>query len=158
MVATLLLVAGAVGCASAQRPSGTTAAPTAFPPAANSTEPDPGPLPAPEALTDVMYRVADPAVPGADKLGLIAGATPPEAATLDGFAAALRDGGFAPVTFTAADIGWTGQPSTVRATITVSTTNPADPPDFTFPMEFRSIPGGWQLTRETAEMLFSIDR
>lgn len=142
----------AAGCAPG--PSGVPAAQSA-PPVAPAL-PDPGPPPPAEALTGVLSRLADPRVPGADKLVLVAEATPSEAASLDRFAAALRDGGFDPVIFTATEIGWTGQPSTVRATVTVSTTNAADPGDFSFPMEFRSAAGGWQLTRETAEMLLEL--
>ena len=121
---------------------------------------DPGPPPPPEALADVMYRLADPAVPGADKLPLLQDSTPADAVTLDRFAAALRDGGFSPVAFKATDVHWAGDqpgdaPATVLATVTVTTTNPANPGDFSFPMEFYTGPAGWQLTRDTAEMLLA---
>ena len=121
-----------------------------------------GPLPAPEALTDVMYRLADVAVPGADKLQLIQNASPSEAAALDNFAAALRDGGFTPVTVTATEIRWSdADPGDTLATIKFTTTNPGktnpgNPGEFTFPMEFRPTGGGWQLTRETADMLLEV--
>ncbi len=121
-----------------------------------------GPLPAPEALTDVMYRLADVAVPGSDKLQLIQNASPSEAAALDNFAAALRDGGFTPVTVTATEIRWSdADPGDTLATIKVTTTNPGktnpgNPGEFTFPMEFRPAGGGWQLTRETADMLLEV--
>lgn len=113
-------------------------------------------LPAPEALTDVLYRLADPSVKGSDKLTLVEGTTPDDAATIDKFAAALRDGGFTPLTFTAADIRWSDrQPDDALATINVTTPNPANPGGFTFPMEFRSHQGSWQLSRQTAEMLLA---
>jgi hypothetical protein len=113
-------------------------------------------LPAPEALTDVLYRLADPAVKGSDKLALVEGTTPDDAATIDKFAAALRDGGFTPLTFTAADIRWSDrQADDALATINVTTSNPANPGGFTFPMEFRSHQGVWQLSRQTAEMLLA---
>jgi hypothetical protein len=121
-----------------------------------------GPLPAAEALTDVMYRLADAAVPGSDKLQLIENASPSEAAALDNFAAALRDGGFTPVTVTATDIRWSdADPGDTLATIKVTTTNPGNsnpgnPGEFTFPMEFRPTGDGWQLTRETADMLLEV--
>ena len=121
-----------------------------------------GPLPAPEALTDVMYRLADVAVPGSDKLQLIENASPSEAAALDNFAAALRDGGFTPVTVTATEIRWSdADPGDTLATIKITTTNPGktnpgNPGEFTFPMEFRPAGGGWQLTRETADMLLEV--
>ena len=127
---------------------------------------DPGPPPPPEALTDVMYRLADPAVPGADKLPLVQNSAPTDAATLDRFAAALHAGGFSPATFAATDVHWAddqpGDPpgpmlATVLATITVTTTNPTNPGPFSFPMVFHAGPAGWQLTRQTAEMLLAFD-
>lgn len=117
---------------------------------------DPGPLPPPEALTAVMYRLADPAVPGADKLLLVQDTAPVDAATFETFAAALRDGGFTPITFTATDIRPADtRPDDVLATIGVTTSNPDDPGEFSFPMEFRTGGDGWQLTRETADMLLA---
>lgn len=121
-----------------------------------------GPLPAPEALTDVMYRLADVAVPGSDKLQLIENASPSEAAALDNFAAALRDGEFTPVMVTATEVRWSdADPGDTLATIKITTTNPGktnpgNPGEFTFPMEFRPAGGGWQLTRETADMLLEV--
>ena len=113
-------------------------------------------LPAPEALTDVLYRLADPAVKGTDKLALVEGTTADDAATIDKFAAALRDGGFTPLTFSAADIRWSDrEPDDALATVNVTTSNPANPGGFTFPMEFRSHQGSWQLSRQTAEMLLA---
>ena len=126
-----------------------------------------GPLPAPAALTDVMYRLADPAIPGVEKLSLVQNATPSEAATLDKFAAALRDGGFAPVTFEATGIRWSDtEPGDALATITVTTTTnpttnpttkPGSPGEFAFPMVFRPTGDGWQLSRETADTLLQFD-
>jgi uncharacterized lipoprotein YbaY len=126
-----------------------------LPRVSSTTVADPGPLPPPEALADVMNRLADPAVPGTDKLALVQNAAPPDAAILDQFSAALRDGGFSPVVFKVTDVRWADQPGAVLAVVTVSTTNPANPGEFSFPMEFRTGPGGWQLTRETAEMLLA---
>lgn len=114
------------------------------------------PLPAPEALTDVVSRLADPAVPGSDKANLIESATPDTAANLDKFGNALRDGGYLPMTFTATNLAWSDKtPSNVMATISVSTARP-NTGAFTFPMEFTPSPGGWQLSRKTAEMLLSL--
>ena len=160
----ILTVAGVVlsGCAgngdTRSAPSVTT--PSVSASAARPAPADPGPPPPPEALTDVMYRLADPAVAGADKLPLVQNSAPTDAATLDRFAAALRDGGFSPVAFKAADVRWTRDepgdaPETVLATVTVTTTNPSKPGEFSFPMEFHAGPAGWQLTRETAEMLLA---
>ncbi len=113
-------------------------------------------LPAPEALTDVLYRLADPAVRGTDKLTLVEATTPDDAATIDTFAAALRDGGFTPLTFTADEIRWSDRRAgDALATVNVTTSNAANPGGFTFPMEFHPVGGGWQLSRETADMLLA---
>ena len=151
--AAVLMATGAVlaGCAD----HGASPSVPPPPPVSNTTAADPGPPPPPEALTDVMNRLADPAVPGTAKLPLVGNAAPPDAAMLDQFSAALRDGGFNPVAFTVTDVRWAHQPGQVLATVTVSTTNPAEPGEFSFPMEFRAGPGGWQLTRDTAEMLLA---
>jgi hypothetical protein len=119
-------------------------------------EPTAAALPAPDALTDVLYRLADPAVKGVDKLQLVEATTPDDAATIDKFAAALRDGGFTPLTFSATEIRWSDrQPNDALASINITTSNPAKPGGFTFPMEFHQDKGGWQLSRETANMLLA---
>lgn len=129
---------------------------TAIAPQSTSTQAATAPLPAAQALTDVMYRLADPAVPGTDKLALVANTSAADAVALDRFAGAMRDGGFTPVTFTATDIRWAdGRPRDVIASVSVTTTNPANPGQFSLPMEFAPAAGGWQLTRDTAEMLFA---
>lgn len=112
-------------------------------------------MPPPDALTDVLYRLADPGVPGSQKLNLIEGATPDSAGALDKFANALLDGGYAPMTFTARDIAWSDRhPADVVATVDVTTPNPGMS-GFTFPMEFKPHQGGWQLSQQTAEMLLA---
>jgi len=111
------------------------------------------PLPPAQALTDVLYRLADPAVPGNQKLDLVESATPDNAAALEKFATALVDGGYAPVTFNATDIAWSDKdPADVVATVNVTSPN-RDAPGFSFPMEFKPYPGGWQLSHQTADML-----
>lgn len=118
--------------------------------------PPSAPLPAPEALTDVLVRLADPAVPGSNKLNLVQGSTPEAAAALDRFTNAARDGGYLPMTFTANNVAWSAtDPSCVMATVVVTTANP-DRRQFTFPMEFVSSQGNWQLSRKTAEMLLAL--
>ena len=110
-------------------------------------------MPAPEALTDVLYRLADPAVPGVEKLNLVEGATPDNAAALDKFANALLSGGYAPMTFEARDIAWSDRdPADVVATVNVSTPRRGTP-GFSFPMEFKPYQNGWQLSHQTADML-----
>ena len=114
------------------------------------------PLPAPEVLTDVLSRLADPNVPGINKVNLVEGATPESAAGLDKFTNALRDNGYLPMTFAAKDIAWSDKnPSNVMATISVDTAQ-ANNGNFTFPMEFTPFQGGWQLSRRTAEMLLAL--
>lgn len=118
--------------------------------------PPTAPLPAADALIDVLNRLADPTVPGGNKVGLIEGATAESAATLDNFTNALRDNGYLPMTFAATDLAWSDKnPSHVRATVTVNTAQ-ANNGKFTFPMEFTPLQGGWQLSRRTAEMLLAL--
>lgn len=116
------------------------------------------PLPGPEALNAVLARLADPTVPGADKVSLVEGATPESAGTLDKFVNALRDNGYLPMTFAANNVAWSDKnPSHVMATVTVNTAQPNNP-TFTFPMEFTPFQGGWQLSRRTAEMLLALSK
>lgn len=127
-------------------------------PAATSSAPESpnAPLPPPEALTDVLSRLADPAVPGSEKLNLVEGSTPETASALDRFTNATRDGGYLPMTFAANNIARLAKDSSkVTATVVVTTANP-ERRDFTFPMEFNSFQGGWQLSRKTAEMLLAL--
>ena len=158
--AATLAVLGLSGCSrdlasTTPDPVATTASP-----AAAAQPADAGPLPAPEALSDVMSRLADPAVSGADKLPLVQNTVPADGAALDRFAAALRDTGFAPVTVSASEIRWSDDdPGNVVATIKVigsaSAPHGAGTGEFAFPMEFRRTGTGWQLTRETADMLLA---
>ncbi|HTY28391.1 MAG TPA: hypothetical protein VMD51_09625 [Mycobacterium sp.] len=155
--ATIMAALALSGCSNHdESKTAASAAQPQAPAVAISPPPATGPLPAPEALADVLYRLADPAVKGSDKLVLVESTTPDDATTIDRFAAALRDGGFTPLTVTATDIRWSDrQPGDTLATINVTTTNPANPGGFTFPMEFRPHDGGWQLSRETADMLLA---
>ena len=112
-------------------------------------------LPEPEALTDVLYRLSDPEVPGADKLALIEGAKPADAATIDKFATALKDGGYLPLSLDAAGLGWSERdPGNVTADVTVNTANPATG-TFSFPMDFTPNHGDWQLSQATAKSLLA---
>ena len=154
-IAAIVSVLGLSGCAG-HGESSSLSEPVTPPPTTAAAPLNPGPLPAPETLTDVMYRLADPAVPGADKLHLVQNAAASDAATLDTFAAALRDGGFTPLTFTATEVKWSDtQPGDTLATIKVTTANPGSPAEFVFPMQFRPVGGGWQLSRQTADMLLN---
>lgn len=129
-------------------------------PAGAALPADPGPLPPPGALSDVMTRLADPAVPGADKLPLVQNTVPADAPALDRFAGALRDNGFNPVTVSASEIRWSdSHPGDVLAIVKITGGKPGPPGvgpgEFSFPMEFTRAGAGWQLTRETAEELLA---
>jgi hypothetical protein len=120
------------------------------------TTPPTAPLPAPDALIDVLNRLADPNVPGINKVNLVEGATPESAATLDKFSNALRDNGYLPMTFAANNVAWSDKnPSNVMASVSVNTAKP-NRGNFTFPMEFTPSQGGWQLSRRTAETLLAL--
>ncbi|HEX7321921.1 MAG TPA: hypothetical protein VF299_03145 [Mycobacterium sp.] len=148
IVATTLGLAGCSHSESVPESAELPAPPVAAPPQA-------GVLPPPDALTDVLYRLADPAVPGADKLNLIDGAKPTDAPTLDKFATALRDGGYSPLTLQATDIGWSERdPGDAVANVNITTPKP-DTGGFSFPMEFTPYEGGWRLSHRTAELLLA---
>lgn len=134
------------------------AEPVAEVPVTSTTVPVQAPssaLPAAEALTDVLYRLSDPDVLGADKLALIEGAKPADAATIDKFATALNDGGYLPLNLDAAGLGWSDRnPGSVTADVTVNTANPGSAA-FAFPMEFKPNHGDWQLSQATAKSLLA---
>lgn len=157
--AVVLLALVLTGCSpdesrhsSSTAPSNTPA-PTSVPAAPPATA-----LPAPEALTDVLSRLADPAVPGVDKMNLVEGANQETAAALDRFTTASRDGGYLPMTFVANDIAWSDKnPSDVVAMVVITTANP-ERREFSFPMEFTRFRGGWQLSKRTAETLLALQK
>ncbi len=148
----LAAIAVLSGCSGPRESHSAPTAPAA--PTVVEAQTESGPLPPPEALTAVIQRLADPAVPGAEKLTLVAGAATTDSVSLDSFAAALRDGGYTPVTVAATDLIRSDiHPGDVRATVTITGPDPKKAGDFRFPLEFRPYDGGWQLTRETADML-----
>jgi hypothetical protein len=106
-------------------------------------------------LAGVLYRLADAAVPGPQKLNLVEGATPENAGVFDQFSNALLNGGFTPVKFDIRDVGWSDRdPADVVANVDVSSSNPKGP-RFSFPMEFKPLQGGWQLSARTADVLLA---
>lgn len=155
--ATVVVAVGIPGCSSHQQPRIASSAPAAAPATSSTVVVSPTtPLPPPEALTDILARLADPNVPGINKVSLVEGATPESAASLDKFSNALRDNGYLPMNFVAHDIAWSDKtPSDVVATIDVNTAQPANG-SFHSPMEFTPFQGGWQLSRRTAEMLLTL--
>ncbi len=158
LTAAAVVAVGLSGCSHSEPKVPASATSSVVPPASTPiivTAPPTAPLPVPEALTDVLNRLADPNIPGINKVGLVEGATPESAATLDKFINALRDNGYLPMTFAADNIAWSDKnPSNVMTAIRVSTAQPNH--SFTFPMEFTPFPGGWQLSRRTAEMLLAL--
>lgn len=138
-----------------------TSAPITKPP---TVAPPPGstaPLPAPAALTDVMARIANPDIPGIEKLDTIEMATAEDAVAMDKLGQALRDGGLTPTTFEARDLAWAdghqgGRQGNVLALITIRPAANADAGEFTFPMGFRFADNRWKLTRDTADALLQL--
>lgn len=153
-VAAVAMAIALAGCS--HRP------PPALPvePATTSTTPTSPPpsdtaVPAPQALAEVLYRLADPAVPGAEKVDLIEGANPDDAGIIDRFSTALKDGAYLPLTFEVSDVGWSDRtPGNATANVNV-TTNQPDAGVFTFPMEFTPHAGGWRLSQQTADLLLA---
>jgi hypothetical protein len=148
---TIVAALGIVGCSQAppavnQESSRTTA--VAAPPTA-------APLPSPDALTGVLYRLADTSIPAEQKVGLVQYATVDDQPVLTNFGEALNANGFVPLNVAATDLAWSGQPGNVLANVTISTMNPAVKP-FTFPMEFSPIRDAWQLTQRTADQLLPL--
>lgn len=75
--ATIVAALGLSGCSHPEFKRSSPPAPSLPPVTSSPLEAAPiTPLPAPEALIDVLSRLADPAVPGTNKVQLIEGATP----------------------------------------------------------------------------------
>lgn len=122
-----------------------------------AVQPPDAPLPPPEVLTDVLYKLSDTAVPGDQKANLVEGATADNAAQLDKFGKALQDSAYTPLGFTAENIAWAaGTPGSVTADVTVHSENPNLGGGFTFPMEFIQTLNGWQLSRRTADIFLTL--
>jgi len=154
--AAIAAVLGLSGCSDDEHDASpqTTSPPlaTSLSPAAT---PQAAPLPSPDALAGVLYRLSDPAVPGLQKLNLVEGATPENGAVFDEFATALVNGGFAPVKFDVRDTSWSDRdPADVVANVNVGSPDPHGP-RFSFPMEFKPYQGGWQLSARTADVLLA---
>jgi hypothetical protein len=152
--AAIAAVLGLPGCSNDGHDSSAqnaASSPSASPGAA--TVPQVAPLPGPDALAGVLYRLADAAVPGPQKLNLVEGATAENAGVFDQFANALINGGYTPVKFDVRDVNWSDRdPADVVANVDVSPSNPRGP-RFAFPMEFKPYQGGWQLSARTADVL-----
>lgn len=119
------------------------------------TVPAAAPLPAPDVLTGVLYRLADTSVPAAQKVGLVQYATVDDQPALTNFGEALKASGFDPLTVAATELIWAGDPGHVTATVTMGSSDPTVGA-FTYPMEFSPIRGTWQLSRRTADQLLPL--
>lgn len=113
------------------------------------------PLPSVDILTGVLRRLADTSVPAEQKVALVQFATADDQAALANFGDALRANGFDPLTVDATELVWAADPGDVSATVTIGSTNPQVKP-FTFPMEFKPVRDGWQLSRRTADQLLTL--
>jgi hypothetical protein len=150
---TLVAAFGLSGCGDGDRPA---PSPSAAPRVtAGEAAPPVAPLPAPEVLADVLYRLADPAIPVEQKVGLVQFGTVADEPALKNFGEALAANGFAPLTVTVSDLAWAGQPGNVAANVTIGSTAPAARP-FTYPMQFSPLRDTWQLTRRTADQLLPL--
>jgi hypothetical protein len=147
---TTAVVLGLAGCNKAMPPAAQPLSTTAVQTSLNAA-----PLPPVDALTGVLYRIADPSVPPEQKAGLIEHATPEDQAELAAFSKALSDNGFIPLNVTATDLTWSANhPGNVLATVTLSSaTTPTN--KFTYPLEFSPLGTTWQLNRQTANLLLS---
>jgi hypothetical protein len=154
--ATIVAALSLSGCSSNERGASTESEPAPASTSATSTAAvHVAPLPPPDDLAKVLYRLADPGVPGSQKLNLVEGATPDNAAVFDQFATALLNGGFAPMKFDVRDVAWSDRdPADVVANVNVSSPKPRGP-RFSFPMEFTPFQGGWQLSARTADVLLA---
>jgi hypothetical protein len=154
--ATIVAALGLCGCSSDEHGASTESEPAPTSATATSTPvAQVAPLPPPDDLAKVLYRLADPAVPGSQKLNLVQGATADSAAVFDQFANALLNGGFAPMKVDVRDVAWSDRdPADVVANVNVTSPNPHGP-RFAFPMEFTPIQGGWQLSARTADVLLA---
>jgi hypothetical protein len=158
---TIVAALGLSGCSDANPSSAPSPTPFSLsrPPTVSPSPTETGaPLPPATALTDLMSRLADPNVPGTDKVALVQYGTPADAAALDRFGKALHDSGYAPLTFDATDLMWAqGKPGNVIANITMKPGGPQGPDkDLNFPMEFAPQQDSWQLTRQTADLLLQM--
>src|ERR1700727_533523 len=154
--AAIVGVLGLPGCSNDEEGASPETSPPSTSASLSSTAaPQAAPLPPPDALAGVLYRLADAAVPGPQKLNLVEGATPENAGVFDQFSNALLSGGFTPVKFDIRDVGWSDRdPANVMANVDVSSSNPKGP-RFSFPMAFKPFQGGGQLSARTADVLLA---
>src|SRR5574337_1752207 len=155
-VAIVMAAPAVAGCSPGVTTAPGPTAPSTSSISVSAAAPRAGQLPVAEALADVLYRLADPAVPGTEKLRLIDGVNADDAGALDKFTTALNDNGYRPLTFDVTNIAWSDRhPGDVVADVNVTTRGP-DTGRFALPMEFKPHDGGWQLSHQTADMLLTL--
>lgn len=99
-----------------------------------------------------MNRIADSAVPGAEKTALIEDAAPTDAAAMDKFGVALRQAGYDPVSFEARDLRWVqGSTDRVSALVTLKTENPRPATSrIRWSSPWPTAPGSWRVALPTS--------
>ena len=151
---TLVAALGLAGCGDAVVPAPPSGLRSTLD-SARPAVPAAAPLPAPDVLTGVLYRLADTSIPAEQKIALVQFATGDDQPALTNFGEALRASGFEPLTVQATDLMWAGDPGHVTANVTIGSPDPTVKA-FTYPMEFSPIRGSWQLSRRTADQLLPL--
>lgn len=147
--AAVLTLSACSGSGDKASPTSSSAAQPAATSAAAASAPD-HPLPDPAALNDVLNKLADPNLPGTDKVTAVQGATPEQ---LDKFTKAIGDAGFSPLSFTVKDPKWsTETPGDVEAVVTINSPSPKMG-GFAVPMSFSPEGEGWKLSKRTSDLL-----
>lgn len=147
--AAVLTLSACSGSGHKGSPTSSSAAQPAATSAAAAAAPD-HPLPDPAALNDVLNKLADPNLPGTEKVTAVQGATPEQ---LDKFTKAIGDAGFSPLSFTVKDPKWsTETPGDVEAVVTINSPSPKMG-GFAVPMSFSPEGEGWKLSKRTSDLL-----
>ncbi len=147
--AAVLTLSACSGSGDKASPTSSSAAQPAATSAAAASAPD-HPLPDPAALNDVLNKLADPNLPGTEKVTAVQGATPEQ---LDKFTKAIGDAGFSPLSFTVKDPKWSSEtPGDVEAVVTINSPSPKMG-GFAVPMSFSPEGEGWKLSKRTSDLL-----
>ena len=147
--AAVLTLSACSGSGDKASPTSSSAAQPAATSAAAAAAPG-HPLPDPAALNDVLNKLADPNLPGTEKITAVQGATPEQ---LDKFTKAIGDAGFSPLSFTVKDPKWsTETPGDVEAVVTINSPSPKMG-GFAVPMSFSPEGEGWKLSKRTSDLL-----
>ena len=122
------------------------------------TAPAAAPLPPPDQLTGVVYRLADTSVPAEQKVGLVQYAHGRRRPALDQLRrGSARTVGYVPLTVDATDLAWAGEPGNVVGQRHDRLEQPARRRAVHVPMEFSPMRDTWQLSRRPPTSC-SVDR